>query len=133
MKKKLFFLSIAASFILLATSCKKDDPKGPNVTGYWTGSFGQDANALNVDCSVLFRSNGTTRWYYGNNADTANAIKADGSFTTIAPSTAKGSYKFVDNSKQSFTGTVNAGITSITGSVGSNELVDDIGFFTITK
>jgi hypothetical protein len=135
MKKKLFFLSITASFILLITSCKKDDttPAGPDVTGFWIGNLGIDANNLDTECSVVFNSNGTARWYFGNNADTANAIQANGTYTTVSPYTAKGSYTFANNTQQSFSASLTNNLAKMTGSMGADANVDGVAFFEVDK
>ena len=53
MKKKLFFLSIAASFVLLATSCKKGEDAAPTAQGYWEGKSGTGQNAPNNFYAIL--------------------------------------------------------------------------------
>jgi hypothetical protein len=81
MKKNLFFLAIAASFMVMATSCKKDDPK-PSIIGFWKGKSGSGDDIPSGPFSILLKSDNTTRFYSGF-TDTANVDKFDGTFTYI--------------------------------------------------
>jgi hypothetical protein len=81
MKKNLFFLAIAASFMVMATSCKKDDPK-PSIIGFWKGKGGSGDDIPSEPFSILLKSDNTTRFYNGF-TDTANVDKFDGTFTYV--------------------------------------------------
>ncbi|MGB4844621.1 MAG: hypothetical protein WBP16_09160 [Ferruginibacter sp.] len=80
MKKIMLFICL---FSIVLLSCKKEKPVQvvPGVAGFWKGKYNYYTTGYpDKIMYVLFRSDSTVR-VYQNNADTALASKANGTFT----------------------------------------------------
>ena len=131
MKKTLIALSIA-SISMIACSKNDDTTPPPNVAGFWTGVSGENENKMNNSMSALLRNDGTLRLYFGN-PDTALAIKANGTYTTSLPGNVKGTYKFNDNSQESFEALLTADFLEMSGSTGQGATTTGISGFELIK
>jgi hypothetical protein len=80
MKKILLFTLITSGVILLATSCKKDEGISPkSIEGFWSGTSVNN-KVPNLPLGILFRDNGTAR-FYEFNSDTTKAFGFEGTYS----------------------------------------------------
>jgi hypothetical protein len=128
MKKNLFFLAIAASFMVMATSCKKDDPK-PSIIGFWKGKYGNGNDIPTFDYAVLFKSGNKIRVYAGNNADTTLATKFDGTYNDDT----KGVITTLYDEDLLTSAIVDGNYTVMQGTIGFSPSVSNLGTFNLTK
>ena len=115
MKKVLSILALA--IVIVSCSKSKDDvaaqpqPAQPTVVGFWKGTYGG-----NTPFAITFRADGTMR-VYANNADTAQASKAEGSYALNEAKTAvNGYYTYLNGSGHyTMTTSLNKEMTQING------------------
>lgn len=116
-------------------SCKKSKeavaPPPPTVEGYWAGNYGLGNNNPDLFYSFLFRSNGTVRVYSGN-ADTAKAVKAEGSYT-LQNNMVKTTYKTGADISYSTSATLNAAFNAMEGNWKDDQLGLNKGGFSVAK
>jgi hypothetical protein len=112
---------------LLINACKKDDTVAPSMVGYWTGKYGNGSAAATLEYAFLFDANGTVK-IYANNADTAKANKAQGTYF-ISGTKVNGSYTYPGNIKYSFTAISDEKFTTMSGSWGSGTTTTGNTFF----
>ena len=102
---------------LLINACKKDETVAPSMVGYWVGKYGNSSGAAQTDYAFLLDANGTMK-VYANNADTAKASKAQGTYF-ISGTKINGSYAYPGNIKYSFTAVSDEKFTTMSGNWGS--------------
>ncbi|MEZ0539068.1 hypothetical protein [Fibrella arboris] len=127
MKRHLtFFLLLAV--ISLAGACKKDDiAPTPSMAGFWVGKYGNGAAAATVDYAFLIKSDGSMK-VYANNADTAKASKASGTYF-VSGTKINGSYSYSGGTQYSFIATTDDKFTTMSGSWGSGSVTTGNTFF----
>ncbi|SDC81362.1 hypothetical protein [Niabella drilacis] len=131
MKSKLWVAAIAV-FILAGCKKKKEDlPPAPSVVGYWEGKYGNGNAVPGQPYFFLFRSNGTVR-VYADNADTASAGKAEGTYI-VSGNTVKTTYTYPPATSYSTQAVVDAGFATMDGTWGSGASVSGNGTFRIFK
>lgn len=128
---------VCVSAILLTTfiSCKKNkdavpEPK-PTVVGFWEGQYGVGNSDPSLYYAFLFRASGTVRVYSGN-ADTAAAIKAEGTYVHTG-NTVTTTYFTSKDFSYSTTASANAALSTMEGSWKDNALGLNKGGFSISK
>lgn len=112
---------------LLINACKKDETVAPSMIGYWTGKYGNSSGAAQTDYAFLLDANGTMK-VYANNADTAKASKAKGTYF-ISGTKINGTYNYSSSSVYSFTATSDEKFTTMSGSWGSGTTTTGNTFF----
>ena len=112
---------------LLLNACKKDNAVAPSMVGYWVGKYGNTSGAAQTDYAFLLDANGSMK-VYANNADTAKASKAKGTYF-ISGTKINGTYAYSVNQNYSFTATSDEKFTTLSGSWGSGTTTTGNTFF----
>ena len=130
-----FFSVVFIALVFCCTACKKnnkDDDKKLTVVGYWQGSYGLGTDVPTLPYSLLFRSNGTVR-VYADNADTASAAKAEGTYI-VTEAKVKTTYTFLSPGNSfSSAADIDAGFTTMDGTWGTNASTSGRGTFRVFK
>jgi len=115
---------------VFAISCKKDK-ENPSIVGFWKGKYGSNTAYPNLTYAFLFRGNGTVRVF--NNSDTANASKAEGTYT-VTGNTVKTTYVYSEILQQCSTiATVDSKFTFMEGTWGNGTNTTNGGYYFINK
>jgi hypothetical protein len=115
------------ALILLTNACKKEETVAPSMVGYWVGKYGNSSGAAQTDYAFLLDANGTMK-VYANNADTAKASKAKGTYF-VSGVKINGTYTYPGNLSYSFTATADEKFTTMSGSWGSGSSTTGNTFF----
>ena len=129
---KIVIIALCTVAVLFACS-KKDNPPTPNIVGYWTGLYGTVSQPTPyLDYAVLFRSNGTVRVF--DDLDTSNSFRSEGTYT-VSGNTVKTTYAYVGmpDDTYSTSATLNANLTTMTGTWGRYSSTSGLGAFNLTK
>lgn len=135
-KNKLLLLVVIIAAI---TSCKKgNDSNNPPTTGtivgFWAGTG--VANGVTQPASIVFKSNGTMRFYNGvskasDTASLAAASKSDATYT-LSGTNISTTYS-ISGISLLLAATANSSFTSMTGTAGFPPANTGVGTFTFTK
>lgn len=128
MKKTVTFVGLLFTLVLVQ-ACKKDkeEAPAPSVVGFWVGKYGNGSNAADLDYAFLFRADGTLK-IYANNADTAAATKATGTYW-ISGTKVNTTFTYSNNLKYSSASTADANFTTMSGTWGSGTVTTGNTFY----
>ncbi|WP_375448319.1 hypothetical protein [uncultured Fibrella sp.] len=120
-------LFVLAGILSIAGACSKKDDPTPTMIGFWVGKYGNGSSAATIDYAFLLKSDGSMK-VYANNADTAKASKASGTYF-ISGTKINGSYVYAGTDKYSMTATTDDKFTTMSGSWGSGTTTTGNTFF----
>jgi hypothetical protein len=132
--KKMFMM---AAIVTILIACKKSDdaPPAPTAVGYWKGSE-TESGLANLANAFILKADGSLKYYYRYNVDTANAIiKTTGKYELV-----NNTFKAIIYQSNSTTiaytyqGTINSGLTKVeNGTWGFENNITNGGKFYIDK
>jgi hypothetical protein len=133
--KKMFMM---AAIVTILIACKKSDdaPPAPTAVGYWKGSETEPGGTANLANAFILKADGSLKYYYRYNVDTAYAIfKTTGKYELV-----NNTFKAIIYNSNSTTiaytyqGTINSGLTKVeNGTWGFENNITNGGKFYIDK
>jgi hypothetical protein len=134
--KKMFMM---AAIVTILIACKKSDapPPAPTAVGYWKGSETEPGGTANLANAFILKADGSLKYYYRYNVDTANAFfKTTGKYELVN-NTFKAIIYISNNSTTiayTYQGTINSGLTKVeNGTWGFENNITNGGKFYIDK
>jgi hypothetical protein len=132
--KKMFMM---AAIVTILIACKKSDdaPPAPTAVGYWKGS--ETNGTANLANAFILKADGSLKYYYRYNVDTANAFfKTTGKYELVNNTFKAIIYNSNNSTTIAYTyqGIINSGLTKVeNGTWGYGNNITNDGKFYIDK